>query len=101
MKSGLLGGTFDPIHLGHLILAECAREQFGLNEVRFLVAGDPWRKWGKPVSPAPHRIAMVRLAIAGNPDFVLDASEVDRAGPTYTVDTLRAIRAGMGSGDEI
>jgi nicotinate-nucleotide adenylyltransferase len=101
VKLGLLGGTFDPVHLGHLILAECAREQFELSEVRFLVAGDPWRKWDTRVSPAEDRVAMVRLAVSGNRSFVVAASEVERSGATYTVDTLRALRRRLAPADEI
>lgn len=101
VKTGLLGGTFDPIHLGHLVLAECAREQFELDEVRFLIAGDPWRKWGKPVSPAIYRIAMVQLGIANNRRFVLDTSEIERAGPTYTIETLRELHGQMKASDQL
>ena len=93
----LLGGTFDPPHIGHLILAECAAHQFG-GRVTFLPAGDPWRKSGLPgspvrVSPSQHRVAMTRLAIAGNPSFVLDDRETRRTGPTYTADTLEQFHA--------
>ncbi len=89
MPIGLLGGTFDPPHLGHLVLGECARVQLGLDRVYFMPAGDPWRKAGRGVSSATHRLAMTHLAIADNPDFHLDEREVERIGPTYTVDTLR------------
>ncbi|MBI5948501.1 MAG: nicotinate (nicotinamide) nucleotide adenylyltransferase [Chloroflexi bacterium] len=99
---GLLGGTFDPPHIGHLVLGECARVQFGLDKVIFLPAGDPWRKTGlrtedsglrtEMPSPAEHRLAMVRLAVAGNPHFEVDDREVRRPGPTYTVDTLEEYR---------
>ena len=92
MAIGLLGGTFDPPHIGHLALAECARVQLGLDRVHFLPAGDPWRKAGAGVTPRGRRLAMTRLAIAGNPDFLLDAREIERDGPTYTVDTLRELR---------
>jgi nicotinate-nucleotide adenylyltransferase len=88
-RVGLLGGTFDPPHLGHLVVAECARVELELDEVRFLVAGDPWMK--STVSPAADRIAMVRAAIEGAPGFALDDREVDRPGPTYTADTLREL----------
>jgi len=93
----LLGGTFDPPHIGHLILAECAAHQFG-GRVTFLPAGDPWRKTGLAdspvrVSPSQHRVAMTRLAIAGNPSFVLDDRETRRTGPTYTADTLEQFHA--------
>jgi nicotinate-nucleotide adenylyltransferase len=90
-RIGLLGGTFDPPHLGHLVVAECARVELELDELRFLVAGDPWMK--STVSPAPDRIAMVEAAIAGAPGFTLDDREVDRTGPTYTADTLTELRA--------
>ena len=89
MPIGLLGGTFDPPHLGHLVLGECARVQLGLDRVYFMPAGDPWRKAGRGVSSATHRLAMTHLAIADNPDFHLDEREGERIGPTYTVDTLR------------
>ena len=88
----LFGGTFDPPHLGHLVLADCAREQFG-GSVLFLPAGDPWRKTTKVVASAAHRLAMTELAADTNPNFAVDAREVQRAGPSYTVDTLDAFRA--------
>ena len=93
MAVGVLGGTFDPPHVGHLVLGECARVQLGLERVAFMPAGDPWRKAGRDVSAAGHRLAMTRLAIEGNPTFRLDAREVERIGPTYTVDTLRELHA--------
>lgn len=93
MPIGLLGGTFDPPHVGHLVLGECARVQLGLDRVCFMPAGDPWRKAGRDVSSPTHRLAMTNLAIAGNPHFDLDEREVERIGPTYTVDTLRALHA--------
>jgi nicotinate-nucleotide adenylyltransferase len=92
----LLGGTFDPPHIGHLFLAECARHQFAPGEdsrVLFLPAGDPYRKATRAVSPAHHRLAMTRLAIESNPHFALDDREVIRAGPSYTIDTLEELRA--------
>jgi nicotinate-nucleotide adenylyltransferase len=92
MKVGILGGTFDPIHLGHLILAEAAREQLGLNRVLFIPAGDPWRKAGREIAPAGDRLAMVRLAVAGNPHFEVETCEVEREGPSYTLDTLHLLR---------
>ncbi len=88
MKLGVLGGTFDPIHLAHLVLAERAYEQMGLDQVLWLPAGDPWRKADRAVSPAEHRLAMVRLAIRGNPAFQVCSLELERDGPTYSVDTL-------------
>ena len=98
MPIGLLGGTFDPPHVGHLALGECARVQLGLDRVYFMPAGDPWRKADRVVSPAADRLAMTHLAIAGNADFHLDEREVERIGPTYTVDTLRELHV-QGSDD--
>lgn len=91
MKLGIMGGTFDPIHVGHLILAETARQQLGLDVVRFIPAGDPWRKEGRDISPAADRLAMTVLAIEGNPVFTVDDCEIRRDGPTYTSVTLREI----------
>lgn len=88
----LLGGTFDPPHIGHLVLAECARLQFGAEKVLFLPAGDPWRKAGRPVTPAADRLAMTSRAVASNSHFFVDDREMRRAGPTYTVDTLESLR---------
>jgi nicotinate-nucleotide adenylyltransferase len=87
LKTGLFGGSFDPPHLGHLALARIALDQLGLDRVLWVPAGQPWQKAG--VSPAEHRRAMVELMIAGEPGFALDASELDRAGPSYTIDTVR------------
>ncbi len=91
----VLGGTFDPPHLGHLVAAECARHQFGEARVVFLPAGDPYRKsrdQGLEVTPPGARLEMLRLAIEDNPAFTIDDREVRRAGATYTVDTLRELR---------
>jgi nicotinate-nucleotide adenylyltransferase len=101
MKLGVFGGTFDPIHTGHLILAELAREQLALDRVLFIPAGDPWRKAAEDVSSATHRLAMVRLAVADNPAFEVNDCEVTREGPSYTVDTLRLIRRGLIMADDL
>jgi nicotinate-nucleotide adenylyltransferase len=90
---GVLGGTFDPPHLGHLAIAEEARVALGLDRVLFVPAGQPWQKADRPVTPGPIRLEMVERAIAGNAAFALDRCEVDRPGPTYTVDTLEALAA--------
>lgn len=90
-RIGVLGGTFDPIHLGHLIAAEEARVRFRLREVLFVPAGTPWHRGANPVTEARHRVAMVRLSIAANPYFRLSTVDVDRPGATYTVDTLLAL----------
>ena len=88
---GVMGGTFDPIHVGHLAVAEEARETLALERILFVVAGRPPHKAASEVTMARHRVAMVELAIAGNPAFELSRIEVDRAGPSYTVDTVEAL----------
>ena len=88
---GIMGGTFDPIHVGHLAVAEEAREALELDSVLFVPAGQPPHKPAGSVSAVEHRLAMVELAIADNPAFELSRLEVDRAGPSYTVDTVEAL----------
>ena len=100
MNIGVLGGTFDPIHKGHLIIAEEARGRLNLTEILFVPAGQPWLKMDSPISAAGHRVQMVRLAIAGKPCFKLSTMEIERAGPTYTVDTTAELRAQLGTGNE-
>ena len=97
MNIGVLGGTFDPIHTGHLIIAEEARTRLGLKEVLFVPAGQPWLKQGSDATPANHRVEMARLAIADNPRFRLCVTEVERHGPSYTVETMMALREQFGS----
>jgi nicotinate-nucleotide adenylyltransferase len=91
-RVGLLGGTFDPPHLGHLVVAECARIELDLDEVRLLVAGEPWMKGAAP-TPGPQRLELVRAAIADDPYLRAEEREVHRSGPTYTADTLAELRA--------
>lgn len=91
MRIGIYGGTFDPVHQGHLILAESCREACELDEVWFVVAGAPPHK-PSGRTDASHRVEMVRLAIAGHPSFSVSDREIRRPGPHYSVDTLRAIR---------
>ncbi len=93
MRLGVLGGTFDPVHVGHLLLAEEARERLGLEQVLFVPAGQPWRKAGKRISKAADRLAMLRLAAEDNPAFEVSDLEVSRLGPSYTGETLASIRA--------
>ena len=93
---GVFGGTFDPVHFGHLRLAEEMADALGLERVLFIPAGQPPHR-GAPRTAASHRLEMVRRAIAGNPRFVADAREVQRPQPSYTVDTLTALRAELGN----
>jgi len=97
MDIGILGGTFDPIHIGHLVIAEEARIKLGFSEVLFVPAGQPWRKLDRNITPAAHRVEMVRRAIADNPHFKFSTLEVERPGPSYTVDTLTMLRKQLGS----
>jgi len=90
-RIGLVGGSFDPPHLGHLVVAECARVELDLDEVRLLVAGEPWMK--PAVSAAADRVALVEAAVADAAGLVCDTREVGRPGPTFTADTLAEIRA--------
>jgi nicotinate-nucleotide adenylyltransferase len=92
MRLGLLGGTFDPVHLGHLLLAECCREQLRLDQVLFLPAAVPPHKRDRELTPAAQRIEMLELAIAGHQQFAVCRLEIDRGGVSYTVDTLRHFR---------
>lgn len=96
MRSGLLGGTFDPPHRAHLALAEASREALLLDRVVFVPAGDPWRKAGREVTPAADRLAMTRAAIEGLPWAEVSDIEVRRDGPSYTADTLEALAADGG-----
>lgn len=91
-RLGILGGTFDPIHNAHLAIAECAMCDLGLDGVLFVVAGDPWMKRGRALASAEDRFVMVCAAIANEPSFAASRIEIDRAGETYTVDTLRELR---------
>lgn len=91
-RTGILGGTFDPVHLGHLLLAESAAEELRLDRLVFMPAGRPWRKAARAVTAAEHRLAMLRLAVRDNPGFEVSTVELDREGPSYTVDTLAALR---------
>lgn len=101
MRVGILGGTFDPVHMGHLTLAEEARLQLSLDEVLFMPAGQPWLKDGQQLSAANDRLQMVRLAVASNPYFRVSVDEVERSGPTYTVDTLKALKTKLGPDTEL
>ena len=99
-RIGVMGGTFDPIHLGHLVAAEEARWQFGLDRVVFVPAGRPWQK-PVGVTPPEDRYRMTVLATTSNPAFTVSRLEIDHPGPTYTVDTLRRLRAEQADGTRL
>ncbi|MEU7471607.1 nicotinate-nucleotide adenylyltransferase [Streptomyces sp. NPDC044984] len=92
-RLGVMGGTFDPIHHGHLVAASEVAAQFGLDEVVFVPTGQPWQKSHRAVSAAEDRYLMTVIATAENPQFSVSRIDIDRGGPTYTVDTLRDLRA--------
>ena len=93
MRLGVMGGTFDPIHHGHLVAASEVQSRFDLDEVVFVPTGQPWQKADRDVSPAEDRYLMTVIATASNPRFTVSRVDIDRPGPTYTIDTLRDIRA--------
>jgi len=97
----VLGGTFDPVHYGHLRLAESAREADGLSldKVLFIPAGQPWRKSDRAVSPPKQRAMMLSLAIEGNDAFEMSTMEIEREGPSYTVETLEMVHREYGGGE--
>jgi nicotinate-nucleotide adenylyltransferase len=97
---GVFGGTFDPIHLAHLAVAQEAAEALGLERVAFVPAGEPPHKPGRQITSGEQRLAMLELAIAGNTRFTIDRAELDRAGPSYTVDTLEAMAAARADGGD-
>ncbi|WP_119355315.1 nicotinate-nucleotide adenylyltransferase [Azohydromonas sediminis] len=92
LRLGLLGGTFDPPHLGHLALARAARDQLALDELRWVPAGAPWQKAGRALAPAADRLAMVHALVDGEARMRVDDVEIRRTGPSYTVDTVLALR---------
>lgn len=100
MRIGVMGGTFDPIHMGHLVAASEVAHSFGLDRVVFVPTGQPWQKSGRDVSPAEDRYLMTVIATAADDRFSVSRIDVDREGPTYTVDTLRDIRAALGEGHD-
>jgi len=102
VKVGILGGTFDPVHKGHLALAGTALKQLGLDRVLFVPAGDPWMKTGKRrVTAAEHRLAMLRLALKGKPGFEISTVDLERPGKTYAVDTVAAIKKTLPKGSQV
>jgi nicotinate-nucleotide adenylyltransferase len=101
MNIGILGGTFDPVHLGHLAIAEEARKQLDLAEVIFVPAGNPYFKDGTKISPPPIRIDMLSLALSGKPYFNLSLIEIECPGPSYAVDTVSVLKEGIQKNDEL
>jgi nicotinate-nucleotide adenylyltransferase len=93
IRLGVMGGTFDPIHHGHLVAASEVAAKFHLDEVVFVPTGQPWQKSSKQVSEPEHRYLMTVIATASNPNFTVSRVDVDRPGPTFTIDTLRDLRA--------
>ncbi|MEC4837385.1 MULTISPECIES: nicotinate-nucleotide adenylyltransferase [Mycobacteroides] len=91
-RLGVMGGTFDPIHNGHLVAASEVADRFELDEVIFVPTGQPWQKQGRKVSAAEHRYLMTVIATASNPRFTVSRADIDRGGATYTVDTLVDLR---------
>lgn len=91
-RIGIMGGTFDPIHNGHLVAASEVAYRFQLDQVVFVPTGQPWQKAGRDVTAAEHRYLMTMVATASNPRFTVSRVDIDREGPTYTIDTLRDLR---------
>jgi nicotinate-nucleotide adenylyltransferase len=100
-RIGIMGGTFDPIHHGHLVAASEVADRFDLDEVVFMPTGQPWQKGDVTVSPAEDRYLMTVIATASNPRFQVSRADIDRPGPTYTVDTLRDLRRVYGPAAEL
>ncbi len=100
-RIGILGGTFDPIHLGHLAIAQESIDRLALDKVILVPAGRPWLKSDQQVSAPSHRLAMTRLAAQNRPGLEVSAIEIDRPGPTYTIDTLAELRKELGSEAEL
>ena len=101
MNIGVLGGTFDPVHSGHLIVADEVKTRLNLTEVIFVPAGQPWLKVDRPITPAEHRLHMLRLALADKPCFKLSTMEIERAGPSYTIDTITELQGQLDAEDEL
>lgn len=96
MKVGVIGGTFDPIHLGHLRIAQEAQQRIGIDTVLFIPAGQPWIKINRKITPAIHRVKMLELAINLESCFEISTIEIEREGPSFTVDTIAILQEQMG-----
>ena len=101
MKTGVLGGTFDPVHVGHVSMAETAAIKLGLDQVILVPAGRPTTRPSQSVTPSEHRLKMLRLAVKDKPRLAVSDIEIKRPGPSYTVDTLREIKKNHGAKGEI
>lgn len=101
MNRGVFGGTFDPIHNGHLAVAEEVRERLNLAEVIFVPAGQPWLKTDWVISAAEDRLRMLHLALDGKPGYKISEMEIERGGPSYTIDTIKTLKKGPGNEDEL
>lgn len=101
MKIGVLGGTFDPVHQGHIMMAEEAIDALSLSEVLMVPAGQPVLKVNDRITPAEHRLAMLRLAVAGRQNLKVSTMEIERPGPSFTVDTVAGLSEQHGGRDEI
>jgi nicotinate-nucleotide adenylyltransferase len=97
-RIGLFGGSFDPVHVGHLALARCALDHLALDELRWIPAGQPWQK-SRQLAPAAHRVAMLQAVMADEPRFRLERCEIERCGPSYTLDTVRALQSEAAAAD--
>jgi len=100
-RIGVMGGTFDPVHHGHLVAASEVADEFALDEVVFVPTGQPWQKTERDVAPAEDRYLMTVIATASNPRFSVSRVDIDRAGPTYTIDTLADLRTVYGEATEM
>ncbi|CAL9603326.1 nicotinate-nucleotide adenylyltransferase [Saccharothrix sp. NPDC042600] len=98
-RIGVMGGTFDPVHHGHLVAASEVQARFDLDEVVFVPTGEPWQKSAREVSPAEDRYLMTVIATASNPRFSVSRVDIDRGGPTYTVDTLTDLKGAYPDAD--
>jgi nicotinate-nucleotide adenylyltransferase len=96
MRIGVLGGTYDPVHIGHLIIAETVRDELGLDKVLFVPAATPPHKQERPIAAAADRLEMVRLAVAGNAAFDVSEVEIERGGVSYTIETISGLRRTVG-----
>src|SRR5512142_1005777 len=96
-----MGGTFDPVHNGHLVAASEVASRFALDEVVFVPTGEPWQKTERIVSPAEDRYLMTVVATASNPSFYVSRVDIDRGGPTYTIDTLHDLKSSYGETSEL